>query len=582
VRDYEKIANQYALDVVTGAIPASELTKLTFKRHLSDLERSQSDTKYPYLFNPLLEDAKGREYRPGNRICAFGEKLCHTKGVWKGRPIVLEPWQIAILVIAFGWISKESGLRRFSEIYGEIPRKNGKSVLGAIIGLFMFLADGEGGPEVYSGATSQKQALEVFRPAWLMVKNDPELQDYYGIQIWGKKADNGSLTVEDGAGKFEPLIGNPGDGSSPHCYLCDEYHEHPDDRQYDSMATGMDARAQPMIVIITTAGTNLAGPCYSKRNQVVKMLNATEGFENDSLFGIIYTPDEKDKWYELDTWIKVNPNYGVSIFEHRVKEKLKEALQRVSKQPIVRCKRLNQWMNAGTQYFDLTALEKSADPSSKKEDFAGCDMFAGLDIASKRDLAGYVNVFRRKDGNDWHYHAFCNAYLPDAAVMVASGKNKGEKKQHYHEWREKGWLTVTDGARTDIQLIQDDMEEDSKKYNFNKVGFDPHNAGQLAVNLDKLRITMVEVRQGVQSMSEPTKELDALIRDGKFHYDGNPVLTWCLSNICAKEDKKSNVFPYKEHEDQKIDLAIALIIAISLALISKEQEQGNDGSLLLL
>jgi phage terminase large subunit-like protein len=575
VRDYEKIANQYALDVVTGAIPASELTKLTYKRHLSNLERSQSDTKYPYLFNPLLEDAKGREYRPGNRICAFGEKLCHTKGVWKGRPIVLEPWQIAILVIAFGWISKDSGLRRFSEIYAEIPRKNGKSVLGAIIGLFMFLADGEGGPEIYSGATSQKQALEVFKPAWLMVKNDPELQEYYGMEVWGKKADNGSLTIEQGAGKFEPLIGNPGDGSSPHCYLCDEYHEHPDDRQYDAMDTGMGARLQPMCTIITTAGTNLAGPCYSKRDQVVKILEGVEGFENDDIFGIIYTIDKGDDWTDLDVWKKANPNYGVSVFDHYMKKKLKAALQRVSKQAITRCKHLNQWMNAGSQFFDLQKLERCADTSLKIDDFLGCDMFGGLDVASKRDLASYVNLFRRKEDGAWHYYAFCNSYLPENAV-------KGEDKQHYQGWKEQGWLTVTGGARTDIQQIQDDMEADSKKYNWEKVGFDPHNAGQLAANLDKLQVKMVEVRQGVQSMSAPTKELDALIIDGKFHFDGNPILSWCLSNVCAKYDKKDNVFPYKEHENNKIDVAIALIMALALALIYEQQNQGNDGSLLLL
>lgn len=575
MRDYEQIANQYALDVVTGKIPASELTRLTFQRHLSDLERSRSDTKYQYIFNPLLEDSKGREYRPGNRVCAFGEKLTHTKGIWKGRFLVLEPWQIASLVIIFGWINKETGLRRFSEIYAEIPRKNGKSVLGAIIGLYMFLVDGEGGPEVYSGATTQKQALEVFKPAWLMVKNDPELQAYYDIEIWGKKADNGSLTIDSGAGKFEPLIGNPGDGSSPHCYLCDEFHEHPDSRQYDAMDTGMGARLQPMTVIITTAGTNLAGPCYAKRDQVLKILEGIDGFENDSIFGIIYTIDKDDDWTDLDNWKKANPNYGISVFEHYLEKKLRTALQMASKQSITRCKHLNQWMNAGSQFFDLVELERCVDTSLNPGQFIGEDLFGGIDIASKRDLAGDVKLFRRKENGDWHYYAFCRGYLPEEAI-------KGDDKRHYQTWRDQGWLTVTPGARTDIQQIQDNIEKDSKITNYDKIGFDPHNAGQLAANLDKLKIKMVEVRQGVQSMSEPTKELDALIRDGKFHYDGNPILTWCMSNVCAKFDKKDNVFPYKEQEAQKIDLAIALINALSLALVNEVKKDSNDGRLLLL
>lgn len=575
MRDYEQIANQYAHDIVSGKIPAAELTKLTYKRHLADLERSRSDPDYEFVFNPILIDNKEREYQPVSRICKFGEILKHTKGVWAGRNIVLEPWQIAILGISFGWINKHTGIRRFSEIYAEIARKNGKSVLGAIIGLYMFVADGEGGSEVYSGATSQKQALEVFRPAWLMVQKDPEFKEYYNVEVWGKKPDNGSLTAGEDHNRFEPLIGNPGDGSSPHCYLCDEFHEHPDSRQYDAMDTGMGARMQPMTTIITTAGTNLAGPCYSKRSQVVKILENQDGFENDSIFGVIYTIDPEDDWTDIENWKKANPNYGISVFDHYLKKKLTNAIQNASKQSITRCKHLNQWMNAGSQFFNLVDLEKCVDSSLNIDHFKGETLFGGLDIASKRDIAGYVALFKKMIGDDWHYYAFCNAYLPSAAT-------EGEDKNHYQGWEKDGWLTITRGARTDIQLIQDEMEEDSKKFNFEEIGFDPHNAGQLAANLDKLGIIMVEVRQGVQSMSEPTKELDALIRDGKFHYDGNPILTWCMSNVVAKYDKKDNVFPYKEHEAQKIDLAIALINALSRALVYEKEKDSNDGSGLLL
>lgn len=572
MRNYEEIAHKYALDVVNGVIDASQITKRTFTRHLSDLEKSESDD-YQFIFNPLLQDAKGKEYRPGTRICAFAEKLTHVKGAWKGRNLELEPWQVAFLIISFGWINKHNGLRRFSEIYAEIPRKNGKSILGAIIGLYMFLVDGEGGPEVYSGATTQKQALEVFRPAWLMCNGDSDLKEYYGITVWGKKADNGSLTADHGYSRFEPLIGNPGDGASPHCYLCDEFHEHQDSRQYDAMDTGMGARLQPMTVIITTAGTNLAGPCYAKRDQVKKILENTEGFENDSIFGIIYTIDEKDDWTDLNNWKKANPNYGVSVFDHYLQKKLANALQVPRVQSITRCKHLNQWMNAGSQYFDLIELANCVDETLDIEDFVGEELFGGSDIASKRDLAGYVNLFRRFEDGEYHYYAFCKAYLPKSATI-------GEDRRHFATWENQDWLIVTPGSRTDIQQIEDDIKEDSKKFNYRQFGFDPHNSGQLAANLDKENITMVEVRQGVLSMSEPTKELDAHIMDGKFHYDGNPILTWCMSNVCAKIDKKDNVFPYKEHENQKIDLAIALIIAFSRALSVAEEEEGNDGSLI--
>jgi phage terminase large subunit-like protein len=454
MRDYEQITNQYALDIVTGKIPASELTKLTFKRHLSDLERSKNDPNFEFVFNPTLIDRKGREFIPGNKICKFAESLQHVTGELEGEPIVLEPWQIALLSISFGWINKHTGYRRFKEFYAEVPRKNGKSVLGWIIGLYMLAPDGEGGAHVYSGATSQKQAMEVFAPAWHVCNRDKELCDYFGIQVHGTRPDFGSITIDNGICKFIPLIGNPGDGKNPHCYICDEFHEHPNGIQYNALSLGMGSRRQSMKVIITTAGVNLAGPCYAKRGQVVKILECIEGFENDSIFGVIYTINDDDDWTDFNNWIKANPNFGVSVFEDFLRDQLKNAIQIPSQQSDIRCKNLNQWMNAGTQFFDILKLEnKCADRSLKIEEFTGVEMFGGADIASKRDLAGYVNLFRRYENEDWHYYAFCKAYLPEAAV-------EGEENSHYHGWKEEGWLTVTPGARTDIQRIQDEMEED--------------------------------------------------------------------------------------------------------------------------
>lgn len=571
MRDYEEIANKYASDVVSGLIPVANLTKLACQRHLDDLARSKKDPEYPFEFNPVLE-RDGKQYRPGSRVCAFIEKLKHTKGAWRGRNIHLEPWQIFCICVPFGWISKDNGFRRFTEIYLEIPRKNGKSIIAAAIGLYMLLYDGEGGAEVYSGAASQKQAREVFAPAWLMCKGDDELRDHFGVQVWGKKPDNGQLTLEDYS-KFEMLIGNPPDGSSPSCALVDEYHEHPDDRLFDTMETGMGARAQPMLIVTTTAGTDISSPCYDKRLQIESILKKDEGKENDSIFGIIYTIDDDDKWDDIENWKKANPNYGVSVFKHYLEKKLKGAIQRASKQNITRCKHLNQWMNAGTAFFNMLEVEKCVDYYLKIDDFKGKMCWVGLDIASKKDLAAVCAIFKENNGGKDHYYWFAWAFLPEKAL-------EGEKAAHYQKWKEEGWLETCGEARLNFDIIEEKIKWLAKEFEVKEVPHDPWNAAQMAGHLLEEKIQMVEVPQTVTHFTEPTKEMDALISDQKIHFPDNPILKWCLSNVVVKPDKKDNVFPHKERPEQKIDVAIAGIMALGRAMTFKVKPKGNDGSLL--
>jgi phage terminase large subunit-like protein len=568
-KNYEEIAKTYALDVISGRIPAADLTKMACQRHLNDLQASIDNPDYPFVFNPVLEREE-KEYRPADRVCGFIEQLKHTKGAWKGRNIDLEPWQVFCLAVPFGWIRKGDLFRRFTEIYLEVPRKNGKSIIAAGIGLYMLLYDGEGGAEVYSGASSKKQAIEVFAPAWLMCKGDSELQEHFGINIWGKKPDGGQLTLDDYS-KFEMLIGNPPDGSSPSCALVDEYHEHPDNRLFDTMETGMGARAQPMLVVTTTAGTDISSACYDKRLQVESILKREEGKDNDSIFGIIYTINEKDKWDDIENWKKANPNYGVSVFEHYLIKKLKGAIQQASKQNITRCKHLNQWMNAGTAFFNMLEVEKSVDHYLKIEDFKGKPCWVGLDIASKKDLAAVCAVFKENHNGKDHYYWFAWSYLPEKAL-------EDEKSAHYRKWKEEGWLEVCGDARLNFQVIENRIKTLAREHDVMEVPHDPWNAAQMAGNLLEEKIQMVEIPQTVTNFTEPTKEMDALISDQAMHFPNNPVIKWCLSNVVVKYDKKDNVFPYKERPEQKIDVAIGGIMALGRAMTYKIKSKGNDGS----
>lgn len=288
-------ANKYAREVVAEKIPACKLTILACKRHLDDLKKEKNKS-YPYRFD---RDA-------AERICKFIQLLPHTKGEWLRRKlkITLEPWQLFFFAVGFGWLKKKNSIRRFSELYLKVPRKNGKSAVAAGVGLYGFCADNEYGAEIFCGATNEKQAWEVFKPAKLMVQKLPNLRKRFGIEVNAKK-----LVKTDGS-VFEPVIGQPGDGASPHIAIVDEYHEHPSDEQYDTFNTGMGAREQPMMLVITTAGTDIDSPCYDLEQRVIEML---QGMKDDTLFGLIFGIDEGDDWTSPAALIKANPNYGVSV-----------------------------------------------------------------------------------------------------------------------------------------------------------------------------------------------------------------------------------------------------------------------------
>ena len=252
------LAIAYADDVVSGAIVAGEYVKLACERFKRD--RKRTDWQYHY------DDDRA------DRAARFQQNMPHTKGTWaaRGQKLTYEPWQCFVECNLFGWIDKDTKRRRFRESYEEVARKNGKSIRLAARGLYMFCADGEYGAEVYSGAGSERQAWEVFRPAREMVKRTPVLANKFDVEVNAK-----NLVIMSNGSRFEPIIGKPGDGASPSFYICDEYHEHPDAEQYETMLTGMGSREQALASIITTAGSNLSGPCYEKRADAIQVLEGS-------------------------------------------------------------------------------------------------------------------------------------------------------------------------------------------------------------------------------------------------------------------------------------------------------------------
>lgn len=547
---YAERAERYARDVVAGRVLACRLVKLACRRHLDDLKQSKRKD-FPYTFDAAKT----------NRLCGFLELLPHVKGAWARRSerIRLEDWQCFVYGTPFGWLRKSNNLRRFRRVYVEVPRKNAKSTATAGLGLYMLTEDGEHGAEVYSGAGSEKQAWEVFGPARTMAKNTPALQDAYGLEVNAK-----SLTVPSNGSKFEPIIGKPGDGASPSFSITDEYHEHPTDEQYDTMVTGMGSREQPIAWVITTAGADIAGPCYALRDEVVKMLEGT--IPNDELFGIVFTIDAEDDWTSEAALRKANPNLGVSVYEDYLRSQQRDAINNTRKQSTFKTKHLNVWVHARDPWMNMEAWKKCGDADLTESLFQGQRCWVGLDLSSKLDLTAAVKVFRREEDGEFHYYAFPRFYLPEDRAMEP-------ECQHYQGWVHSGHLIATDGNVIDYATIEDDLRADAGEFEVVELAFDPWGATQLSQNLAADGLTVVEVPQNTRHLSEPMKEIEALVIAGRFHHPAHPVFDWCMSNVKAKEDANENIFPRKENRASKIDGAVALINAMARAIAGGEAEE---------
>lgn len=563
------IATQYARDVVDGTIPACKWHRLACERHLKDLAKAEVGD-WSYVWNPELTDANGKAYRPAERICKFAGLMPHIKGDWAARRqlIKLERWQVFILASVFGWVNRATGKRRFRVADLFIPRKNAKSTLAAVIGNYMLAVDDEFGAEVYSGATSQDQALEVFRPAMLMARATPRFLQSFGVSV-----NTSNLAVVEKNSKFEPVIGKPGDGASPSCAIVDEYHEHKTPDLYETMQTGMGARSQPLMLVITTSGSDISGPCYLHQVELQKILEGV--IENDQRFGIIFTIDEDDDWTSEEVLRKANPNFGISVDADFLKIQQRDAMADPRKQNVFKTKHLNVWVAAASPWLNLFKLQQAGDSAFTCDckEWGGC--VVGLDLASKQDIASAVwlcwvdekeydaaaDEFVAKR----HYYAFSRNYVPEAAV------NK-EENAHYQAWVNSGHLIQTPGNMISLSQIQEDVIASGSQLPIREVAKDPWGGHQLGANLEEEGFTVVDIPQQVRYLSDPMKEISALVEAGRFHHDGNPAYVWMLSNVEVKEDRNENVFPRKARASNKIDAAVGTIVAMNRAMVPGESD----------
>lgn len=558
---YAERAEHYAKEVCAKRIVACVEVRQACKRHLDDLKKSRR-RDYRWKFD------EGK----ANLFCRFAEGFPHVRDDFHGHAsrrelIRLELWQIFIGCCIFGWVDKKKGFRRFLEAFIEVARKNGKTTFAALVALYCMTADGEFGAEIYGAAASKDQAGEVFRAAKAMAEASLEFREAFGVWVNAT-----SLVVQSTGSSFKMLKGNPADGPSPHCTIGDETHEWLTDRVSEWHRTGAQARRQALLFKITTAGSNTASPCYNMHLEAQEVLGGRR--VNERLFCIIFTVDKGVDWKSKKAIMMANPNFEVSVNPETIAADQFQATQSAIQQNAFKTKNLDIWVNQKVAWMNMVKWDACADPELKIEDFLKDDCKEGVDLASRRDTVSTIRLFRRSQQNpktlEWedHFYCFSRHYLNEQQIH-------DPRNTHFLEWAAKGYLIETPGDITDYLKVCDDLAKDAKTLTLNELVFDPLHATALVQVLEAREdwnhgVEISDLKQSEENMSEPMKEFEAIVLSGRFHFDGNPLLTWMIGNTICRVSGRENWYPIRENVERKIDGACAIIFAINRWMAAKD------------
>ena len=531
--DYQKytdIAEKYIDDIESGKVPACRY----IKRAVARAKALKFNKDYSY-------DAQAAA-----RPIEFARYCRHLKGPLAGQRVELEPWQIFMICTIYGYLRRD-GLRVIRSVYIEVPRKNGKSTLCSLLALYHLFVDKEQSAEVYAAAVTRDQARIVFDDAAAMVRASADLQKHLGVHkstIFHLKSNS----------KFVPLSSdaNSLEGKNPSYSVVDELHVHKTPEVWDVLNVASGAREQPIIFGITTAGTNVEGIAYQLRSYAIKLLDSIK--DDDTFFSLIYTIDKEDDWRDKTSWIKANPNYGVSVRPDDLERLFKQAEESPAAETNFRTKRLNEWRNATDAWISSIDYDKCNQDLPPISHFKGRDCYIGLDLASVSDFA-CVSIMFAENGMVYNY---VKSYLPEDTIINKSG-HMGES---YRDWRHKGLLIATEGNVTDLRYIEEQVLEAAAMFNVREVAYDPYGANALSASLIDQGLPLVKVGQGIMSMSGPSKSFEKIVKSGQLVHGGDPVMKWMVSNCVVYTDPNDNIKVKKETQANKIDGVIATIMAL--------------------
>jgi len=499
--------------------------------------------------------------RPDKAIRAinFIQRLCsHTKGRWAGVPFHLLEWQLLLIWQLFGRC-KPDGNRQYRTAYCEIPKKNGKSELAAAVALILLVADDEQGAEVYSAAADIGQAGLVYAVAAQMVRNNATLKKRLRV------LDSRKRIIDYKTNSFYQVLSAEvatKHGLNPSGIIFDELHAQPNRHLWDVLTEGTDyARSQQVVFCITTAGVyDQNSICWEVRERARQVSEGT--IEDDSLLPVLYIADrDKDAHDDPEVWARVNPSIN-HIF---TLDKIKEDWEKVSQQPsrlnnFLRF-RLNMWVNQLTRWIDMYMWD-SGKASVDKGSLLKRPCFGALDMSNKLDLSAFAIVFPPETSKE-PYQVIVKTYCPADTII----KRSHDDKVPYVMWRDAGYLVATPGEAIDYDFIRADILKAAEIYDIQEIAYDPWNATQIALQLGETDgLPMVEHRQGYGSMSEPCKEFEKLVVEKRIQHGNNPVLRWCVDNLVITTDAAGNIKPAKDKARERIDAAVAVIMAVGRAI----------------
>lgn len=492
----------------------------------------------------------------------FIECLCHTKGTWAGKPFLLLDWQEQIIRDLFG-IVKPNGYRQFNTAYIEIPKKNGKSELAAAVALLLCCGDGEQRAEIYGCAADRGQATIVFDVAADMVRMCPALNKRCKILASQKRI------IYTPTNSFYQVLSAEAyskHGFNIHGVVFDELHTQPNRKLFDVMTKGSgDARMQPLYFLITTAGTDTNSICYETHQKAVDIL---EGRKIDPTFyPVIYGAGQEEDWTDPKVWKKANPSLGETIGMDKVKAACDSARQNPGEENSFRQLRLNQWVKQAVRWMPMEKWDACAFPVNP-EDLEGRVCYGGLDLSSTSDLTAFVLVFPPEEDEE-PYYILPYFWLPEETLPIRVNRDHVP----YDVWERQGFIQTTEGNVVHYGYIEKYIERLGEKYNIREIAFDRWGAVQMVQNLEGMGFTVVPMGQGFASMSPPTKELMKLTLEKKLAHGGHPVLRWNMDNIFIRTDPAGNIKADKAKSTEKIDGAVATIMALDRAI-----RCGNDKS----
>ena len=517
-----------------GEIPACRRVKAIY----AQLVAQSAQTGGKYVFDEAL----------AQRPIDFIERFCrHSKGEWAGKPVKLELFQKAFIQALFGFIDAETGLRRYREAFFLVGRKNGKSTLLAGLALYMLIADGEGGAEVYSTATKYAQARLLFDEAHNMVKQSPDLSRH----MKKRKTD---LYFMPSMSKLQALARNSDtlDGLNASFVIMDELHGVKDRNLYEVMRQSQSARRQPLLVMITTAGT--VRECIFDDMYEHACAVADGAITDETFLPILYELDKRDEWTDPAAWIKANPSLGAIKKADDLRIKVDRAKQNPVELSGVLCKEFNIRETVKTAWLSFDAINST--DTFDMNTFRGAYCIGGVDLSITTDLTCASLLFMQR-GSDQKYVAQMY-WLPADNLR----ERVQQDKIPYDKWLERGLLRLCAGNTINYSDVTAWFTETVKQYELFPawVYYDSYSARYFVEEMQMQGFNMVRCIQGAKTLSLPMQMLAADLQAHKVNYNNNPVLKWCLTNTGIQTDRNGNIVPVKNQSPrQRIDGTAALL-----------------------